>query len=157
MKKNLLLFLFVTAVSTLSAQTTNNTISIVKRSNGQVAYMKGGIPLMSMQLKDVMYDYPEARNYMQKAKANQIIGIVFAATGGYLIGYPIGTAIGGGDADWSIAAIGAGVVAIAFAFDRGSKLNIRDAVEAYNKAVKEKNARLSFGFTPSGIGLQIQF
>lgn len=157
MKKNLLLFLFIAAVNTLFAQTTNDTISMVKRNNGRVAYMKGGIPLLPIQLEDVMYDYPESMRYLQKAKTNQVFGIIFAATGGYLIGYPLGTAIGGGDPNWSMAAIGAGVVAIAFVFDGATKSNIRDAVEAYNRSVREKNSSLSFGFTPSGIGFRLAF
>lgn len=157
MKKFLLLILFVIGVSSLSAQTVNDTISMVKRDNGRVAYMKGGIPLLPIQLEDVMYDYPESMSYLQKAKANQVFGIIFAGVGGYLIGYPIGTAIGGGEPNWSMAAIGVGVAAIAFVFDGASKANVKNAVESYNRSVKEKNAQLSFGFTTSGIGLRIHF
>ena len=33
--------------------------------------------------------------------------------GGFLIGWPLGTALAGGDPNWTLAAIGAGCVAIA--------------------------------------------
>ncbi len=38
---------------------------------------------------------------------------VLAIPGGALIGWPLGTAIGGGDPEWYLAGIGAGLVAIA--------------------------------------------
>lgn len=157
MKKFLLTLFFLIGVISLSAQTANDTISMVKRDNGRMAYMMGGIPLLPIQLEDVMYDYPESMSYLQKAKTNQVASLVFAGVGGYLVGYPIGTAIGGGEANWSMAAIGLVVAGISFVFDGASKANVKNAVEAYNRSVNKKNAPLSFGFTNYGIGWRIHF
>lgn len=52
--------------------------------------------------------------YRQRSCTNvlTITGNVFAFVGGGLIGWPVGTLIGGGEPEWILAGIGAGCIAI---------------------------------------------
>lgn len=43
---------------------------------------------------------------MRKAKSNYDPAMVLGVIGGALVGWPLGTAIGGGDPNWTLAAIG---------------------------------------------------
>jgi hypothetical protein len=78
-----------------------------------VVFLKDGAPISAAQLSAIARPYPEARAEMKKAQSYLLAGSIFSYTGGFLIGYPIGTAIGGGEPVWAMAAVGAGLIALA--------------------------------------------
>lgn len=57
---------------------------------------------------------------------------IFSYAGGFMIGWPIGTAIGGGDPNWGIAAAGVGCVLLSIPLANGYKKNAKEAVSIYN-------------------------
>lgn len=112
------------------------------------------------QAQDLMVNYPDAYQYMKKARANNTMAQIFAFTGGYLIGYPIGQSIGGGEANWTLAGVGVGVLLVAIPFGSAFKQNATLAINLYNESdykALNNNVQLRIGVLESGIGLRVSF
>ena len=112
------------------------------------------------QAQDLMINYPEAYEYMKKARANNTAAQIFAFTGGYLIGMPIGQAIAGSDANWALAGVGAGVILVGLPFLSVFKKNASMAIDLYNKAdykALNNDVQLKIGVLENGIGLRVSF
>lgn len=77
---------------------------------------------------------------MKKAQSSNSIANVMGFIGGGLIGWPIGTAIGGGDAQWALASAGAALVAIAIPISYGAHKKAKKAVEIYNSGISSVNS-----------------
>lgn len=82
---------------------------------------------------------------------------VLGFAGGFLIGWPIGTAVAGGEPQWELPAIGAGLVILAFPFSEQAKKKASIAVDLYNHDFREftyrKNPELHFSLSAYGAGL----
>ncbi|NVK85826.1 MAG: hypothetical protein HWE21_15985 [Cytophagia bacterium] len=112
------------------------------------------------QAHDLMTNYPDAQAYMKKARTNSTMAQIFAFSGGYLIGYPIGQSIAGGEANWTLAGIGVGVALIAIPFVSAFKENATLAINLYNESdykALNNNVQLKIGVLESGVGLRVSF
>lgn len=98
----------------------------------------------------VMVVDPEAYEYMK------VVGFV----GGALIGWQLGSAIGGGQPNWVVAGIGAGVLLVAIPLGKGYNTHALKAVELYNSQgsgeLAKSNIKLQFGLTNHGVGLALK-
>jgi hypothetical protein len=97
---------------------------------------------------------------MQLAKKNYDAGAVFSFVGGFMVGWPCGTALAGGDPEWALAGVGAGLIAISIPFSTAYVKHTKNAVSLYNDgltSVKEDVAQIKFGMTNGGIGLKVTF
>lgn len=77
-----------------------------------------------------------------------------------LIGWPLGAAIAGGDPNWTLAAIGGGLVVVAIPFSVAYTKNAKRAVELYNSGLANQDIScidFQFGITGNGLGLKITF
>ncbi len=108
-----------------------------------------------------MKDDAEAHTAMQKSINNSSASMVFAYAGGFCIGYPVGQMLGGGKPEWSLLAIGSGLILVAaLPFAVAANQNSRLAVRLYNAKVKQSGAvkaKIELGMTPAGIGLLCRF
>lgn len=94
-----------------------------------------------------------------------ITGNVLGFMGGGCIGWPLGTAIGGGDPQWAIAGIGAGLIAIGLPLSiiatRRAKhmasVNSMHHDDAVQYAVNSRYAQLHVVANRQGIGLALDF
>ena len=80
--------------------------------------------------------------------------------GGALIGWPIGTALGGGEPNWIIALVGCGVVAATIPIVNSSNRNLKKAVDCYNQGVPftdKPNIDVSLGLNSKGVGVVLRF
>jgi hypothetical protein len=94
------------------------------------------------------------------AKGIGLMANLFAASGGFLIGWPIGTAIGGGDPNWILAGVGAGLAAIGITISTGAGKKIKQAVEIYNQGVGSSSMRIKeikISMINGGFGLSLRF
>jgi len=85
---------------------------------------------------------------------------VLQLPGGFLIGYPIGTAIAGGNANWTLAAVGAGLLVVAIPLISGYNKHAINAVNIYNRGLRSSinpASSLNLRFTANGAGLRISF
>jgi hypothetical protein len=150
-----LILLSILAFPFAHAQTSRDTISIIRNS-----YWYRGDPLSANQLLDKMQNNPDAYAEMSIAKSNYDVAMVCSYIGGFCIGYPIGQAIGGGKPVWALAGIGVGVVIIAIPLSISFNKHARNAVRIYNSNLTRfglNKLNVKIEFSGSGIGLCCRF
>ena len=108
----------------------------------------------------IMQDNAVAMGYLNTAKGNAGFATVLSYAGGFLIGYPIGTAIGGGKPNWVLAAVGCGLLVIDIPIIGSSNKSLRKAVNAYNHnemASRVNKYDIRLGMNQNGLGLAFRF
>lgn len=87
--------------------------------------------------------------------------MILGYAGGFMIGWPLGTAIGGGEPNWALAGIGAGLVVLSIPLSSSAKKKTIKAIELYNQGLvpKKEIETMSFQFqgTSNGFGLIMKF
>ena len=158
LKKTLLGVLLFSTVFSATSQNTADTIE-VRKAFGTVFRYKGK-NLTPRQLLDMTAPMPEARKEMEIAKTNHAAGTVFGFIGGFLVGWPLGTAIAGGDPNWALAGIGAGLIVISIPFSSAYTKHAKNAANLYNSGQKHSGLNgpgLDIGMTSNGLGLRLVF
>ena len=163
MKKLLIPFCFMLAfLPSLPAQKViGDSIIMVERFDGFLLYHDGQRITIGKAIQMMKSTDEEAYRNMQSASANNAMATVLGAAGGFLIGWPLGTAVGGGDPQWELAAIGTGLVVLAFPFANQAKKKASKAVNIYNRDFRESAYRnkpeLHFSLSQYGAGLCLRF
>ena len=158
MKKSTLILIFVLVFCNVFGQSVSDTIT-VKKAIGTV-FQQNGKNLAPRDLLKITEANPEAYNEMKIAKSNNDAASVFGFIGGALIGWPIGTAIAGGEPNWALAGIGVGVIVIAIPFSTAYTKHAKNAVRIYNEGLKQtliNKTEFKFGLLSYGIGVGINF
>ena len=114
------------------------------------------------ELVKTMEGNQEAFKLIKKAQANTTVASIIGGVGGALIGYPLGTALGGGEADWSLLGIGAGIVVIAIPIASNANKNAKNAVELYKASLNPTSynqfkPKFEFISNRDGLGLTLRF
>lgn len=99
----------------------------------------------------------EALQYVKKAKSNYGAAQVIGFAGGFLIGWPLGTAIAGGDPEWALLGAGAGLVAVSIPLTSATKKNMNKAIQLQNGSTTTGKADVNLMIKGNQIGLRIQF
>ena len=104
----------------------------------------------------------EAHALIQSARSTNNIAVGLSAVGGGLIGWPIGSAIGGGDPQWILAGIGAGVILIAIPISISANKKSLKAFDLFNAGLtyqppESPTSQWHLVSNGSGIGLSWQF
>ena len=158
MKNLMLTTVFFMVIACAFVQTSADTIEM-KKQLGTVFRLHGK-NLTPRELLSVFAPNAEAYAEMKLAKKNNDVGSVFAGAGGFLIGWPVGTAIGGGEPEWVLAGIGAGLVAISIPFAVAYIKHAKKATRIYNDALSKPSTPdvgFTFGITRDGMGVTISF
>ncbi|UOY06834.1 hypothetical protein L0P88_23315 [Muricauda sp. SCSIO 64092] len=129
---------------------------------GGYKYTQNGKQMTMGDLVDAMESYQQSYELVKKAQSNNTLASIIGFAGGGLIGWPIGAAIGGGDANWTLAGIGAGLVAIGIPISSSANKKAKQAVELYNSSL---NSTSFYEFKPefkimvngNGIGFSMNF
>ncbi|MBQ0768142.1 MAG: hypothetical protein KBT58_02550 [Bizionia sp.] len=158
MKKTILTLIFaLTTITFCTAQKIE-----IEKVFGGYKYTQNGNQMTMKDLVKTMETNQQAFDLIKKAQSNNTLASIIGFAGGGLIGWPIGTAIGGGDANWTIAGIGVGLVAIGIPISSRVNKKTKQAVELYNSSL---NATSFNEFKPefkviangNGIGLSMNF
>lgn len=158
MRKTILtLFFALTTMTFCNAQKIE-----MKKVFGGYKYTQNENLLTMTDLVNIMESNKLAFDLIKQAKSKNTLANIFGTIGGGLIGWPIGTAIGGGDANWTLAGIGAGLVAIGIPISSNANKKARQATELYNASL---NSTSLYEFQPefkvvangNGIGLSMSF
>jgi len=142
----------------LCGQTLADTIQI-KRGYGVSFYQKNR-KLSPKALLGITYSNLEAYKEMQIAKRNSDASGVISFIGGFLIGWPIGTALSGGEPEWKLAGIGAALIAITIPMTTAYRKHTIKAVHIYNDGLKEigyNQTELKLNLVSNGIGIKMTF
>lgn len=135
-KKLTLLFIAVLILFTNLTFGQNQTDSITFKKKG--IYLQNGKILKPKQLLEITKDNPEAYALMKKAQTNYAFANVFSFTGGFIVGWQLGSLVGGGEPNWGVAGAGVGVVLIAIPFSSAYIKHSQNAVDLYNASLKKE-------------------
>jgi outer membrane lipoprotein SlyB len=113
-------------------------------------------------LANIIESNTEAFEIMKKGRTNRSLSGVLGFVGGGLVGWPIGNSIGGGNPNWTLAAVGAGIIVVAIPIASRANKNINQAVELYNASVDSKASNwmkpeFSLIANSNGFGLSMNF
>jgi ABC-type antimicrobial peptide transport system permease subunit len=161
MKKIALIITLLTVVFSVSyGQASNDSISMRKVYGGYVFY-QGNSRLNMNQLVMAMENNEQAYQEIKSAKSTYTIASIIGFAGGFMVGWPIGTLIGGGEPNWTMAGIGAGLIVVSIPISESFNKKARKAVNTFNVTTQtssfwDKN-ELNFSMTENGIGLTLNF
>ena len=156
MKKIITLILFFVSLNLVHAQKIES-----EKIFGGYKFTRNENTLNLRDLSRIMEDTPEAKDLIKKAKTTTVFTSILAFAGGGLIGWPIGEAIGGGDPNWALAGIGAGLVAVAIPLASSANKKTKEAVDIYNSSLERQTTNfkpeLNILATGNGLGLSLRF
>lgn len=146
-----------TTKDTLKTKDINDSITVVGNR-----YYQNNMRLSMAQISDRLSANPTAYKMVKDARSSGFLSMILSCAGGGLIGYPVGTAIGGEEPKWAMAGIGAGLLAIAIPIAIGADKKVKKAVRLYNKSLKPiayQKPKTSFCIenTQNGIGIVMRF
>ena len=140
------------------AQTSTDTIEI-RKSLG-TTFLQNGKKLTPKQLTEIMQSNPAALESMKKAKSNYGVSSVLGYAAGFLIGWPIGTAIAGGEPEWALAGVGAGIAVVSIPITSAYNRHAKEAVRLYNTGLTQtsfKKTEFKLGLAHNGIKVKMMF
>lgn len=161
MRKFTIIIAFLTVcVASAFSQSTTDSITMTKVFGGYQFY-QGGNRLTLNQLASTMKPDEQAYKEIKSAKSVYITTMIFSYAGGFMVGYPLGTALGGGDPNWALAGIGAGLIVVAISLNHSFNKKAKQAVDTYNSGIGESSfwdkSELKLSMTGNGIGLTLRF
>ncbi len=155
-----ILTLLAVNMSFTFGQTASDSISM-KKVFGAYQFYQGEQRLNMKQLVNTMKPNEQAYQQIKSAQSSYTLATISGAVGGFMVGWPIGTAIGGGEPNWTIAGIGAGLIVISIPISQSSNKKAKQAVETYNGSLGPGSSgdkrELSLSLTGNGIGLTLNF
>ena len=154
--------IIVTLLAVCLTLTYGQTESItMKKVFGGYQFYQGDKRLNMNQLLNTMKPNEQAYKEIKSAQSTYAIATVFAGAGGFMVGWPIGTAIGGGDPNWTLAGIGAGLIVVSIPISQKFNKQAKKAVDTYNggstTGLLLNKSELRFSMTGYGVGLMLRF
>ncbi len=159
-KVAIILALLAVNMSFVFGQTASDSISMKKVFGGYQFY-QGEQRLNMSRLVNTMKPNDQAYQQIKSAKSSYVLANIIGGVGGFMVGWPIGTALGGGEPNWTMAGIGAGLIVVSIPITQSFNKKAKQAVETYNVGFQassfwDKN-ELKLSLTGNGIGLTLNF
>jgi hypothetical protein len=151
MKTFFTLFLLFFSAVILNAQTGGDIVMKKTKFYEDNRLLKPKDVLSRMQVDE------EAYKTFKKAKANYDAGQAMGFVGGFLIGWPVGTAFGGGDPEWGLAGAGAALVIGSLPLMASFKKHSKNALSIYNAKAHEIPVKIDFHASVTSAGIAIRF
>ncbi|MEE4198774.1 MAG: hypothetical protein V2I54_14135 [Bacteroidales bacterium] len=159
-KPTVLLTLLLVSLTFAFGQTATDPITMKKVFGGYQYYQGEKLLTMNQLIKTVK---PNEKAYKQikSAQSTYTAGMIFSYAGGFMIGWPLGTALAGGEPNWTIAGIGAGLLVLTIPITKSYHKKTTKAVDIYNSGLTKssfrENKTLRLSMTGYGIGLTLHF
>jgi hypothetical protein len=156
----IILTLLAVSMSFTFGQTVSDSVSMKKVFGGYQFY-QGEKRLNMNQLVNMMKPNNQAYQQIKSAQSTYTLSTIIGGVGGFMVGWPIGTALGGGDPNWTMAGIGAGLIVVSIPISQSFNKKAKQAVETYNSGLQtssfwDKN-ELKLSLTGNGLGLTLNF
>ena len=161
MKRIVIILTLITVSLTFAfGQSETDSISMKKVFGGYQFY-QGEKRLNVKQLVNTMKPNEEAYSQMKSAKSSYTTASVISFAGGFMVGWPVGTAIGGGEPNWTLAGIGAGLLVVSIPISQKFNKQAKQAVDTYNLGLQTTSfwdkSELRLSMTGNGLGLTLKF
>ncbi len=150
--------LFFGAIQDSKAQSPSDSVHVYKNFWGYKFYQDDE-RLNFNQLPHIMEDDQGAYYLINKARNNITIASIISGTGGFLIGWQLGNALFGGEPNWTLAAIGGGLIVISIPISSKSYKQSLEAVKMYNSGLSTSIRKpvMMVGMTENGVGIRLKF
>lgn len=152
--------IFLICCSFTFGQTGTDSITIAKTFGGY-KFFQGSNRLSLQELKITMQTNQQAYQQIKSAQSANTIATIIGGIGGFMVGWPIGTAVAGKDANWVLAGIGAGLIGVSIPFSVKANKQAKKAVATYNGGLKSSSFwnknELRLAVAGNKIGLTLQF
>ena len=125
------ILLAITCLTTSYAQDSRDPITMRKIFGGYQFY-QGGTRLNMTQLTRVVEQNAEAYKLAKSARSNVIYSSIIGGVGGFMLGWNLGTAIGGGNPNRWVAGAGAGLIVVSIPINNTAMRQAKSAAELYN-------------------------
>ncbi len=156
----LIISFLVIGTSNSYAQTQKDFITI-KDVFGGYEFYQGEKILDKSQLENTLKTNQEAYKQIESAQTSYTLAMACSYAGGFMVGWPLGTAIAGGDPNWLLAGIGAGLIVVSIPLNNSYYSTAKEAVETYNNGLQTSSfwdkSDLKLTITGNGIGLTLTF
>jgi hypothetical protein len=158
----LVLVISLLAISFTSSfgQAATDSITI-KQAFGGYKFYQGQKRLNMNQLANAMKPNEQAYQQIKSAQTTYTLATVIGGVGGFMVGWPMGAALAGGQPNWAMAGIGAGLIVVSIPITKSFNNKARQAVDTFNSGLRpvsfwDKN-ELKFSMTGQGAGLLFKF
>jgi hypothetical protein len=152
----LLTFVFLN----VKGQISTDTISVVKKAGGYQFYQNNK-KLKPNQVADALVANENAFIKFKSAKSEANLATIVGGVGGFLLGWPLGAAIAGGDPNWIMAGVGAGLIVLSIPITSSSNKKAKQAIGIFNSSLTKTSffykRELHFSTTNQGVGFFLRF
>jgi hypothetical protein len=159
-KLAIILTLLAVGMTFMFGQTAVDSIS-VKQAFGGYQFYQGGKRLAMNQLVNTMKPNEQAYQQIKSAQSTYAMAMIVSYAGGFMVGWPVGAALGGGEPNWIMAGIGAGLIVVAIPISQRYYKKAKLAVGTYNSGLHTSSfwdeKELKIAFTGNGVGLKLTF
>lgn len=156
----IILTLLAVSASFTFGQTAPDSISMKKVFGGYQFYQGEQIIQMN-QLVNSMKSNDLAYKQIKSAQSLSAFASVLGGVGGFMIGWPIGTSLGGGEPEWAMAGIGAGLLVASIPIIHSMNKKAKKAIDIYNGGLMTSSfwddKELILSTKGNGIGLTLYF
>lgn len=162
MNKLILTFIIVLSLGwDIYAQVPTRRIEVEETMMG-LRFSDNGYSLSRRDVENLLKTNKEAYMQYRAVKGPKTIASILSFTGGFMFGYPFGTQLSGQEPNWTMAGIGAGIIAASIPFNIRYNKGVRAAVSLYNadfaEASKIQNEKeFILGAANDGIGVALTF
>lgn len=161
MKRIIVFFALLTIGITFTfGQALSDSIT-VKKVFGGYQFYQGDKLLKVNQLVNTMKPNEQAYKQIKSAQSTYTMATIFSYAGGFMVGWPLGTALGGGEPNWAMAGIGAGLIVVAIPISQCFNKKAKQAVDTFNGGLQTSSfwdkKELNLTMTGNGIGLTLNF
>ncbi len=141
-------------------QTATDSISIKKVAGGYKFY-HGEKKLNLNQLVIMLEPNEKAHKQIKSAQSTNTLATILGFAGGFMVGWPLGTAAGGGEPNWAVAGVGAGLIVFSIPMSQKFNKQAKEAVDTYNGGLQTSSFRnksdLRFSLSEIGLGLTLTY
>jgi hypothetical protein len=156
----IIISLLTVAFSFTYGQVSTDSISMKKVFGGYQFY-QGDKRLSLNQLVDALKPNEQAYQQIISAQSTSTIASIIGGVGGFMVGWPIGSAIGGKEPNWTMAGIGAGLIVVSIPIAQSFNKKAKQAVDTFNGGLQTSSiwdrSELKFSMNGNGIGLTFRF
>lgn len=156
----LLLAIFITTIAFTYGQAETDSI-VAKKVFGGYQFYQGNRVLNMKNLLKAVEANESVHQQIKETRSAAAIVTVFSSVGGFMIGWQLGAALGGGEPNWALAGIGAGIVVVAIPISVNVDKKVKQAVDTFNKELPSGDfgmkKEVSLSMTSNGVGLIFTF
>lgn len=140
-------------------QTKSDTIT-VKSSFGVCKIYQSGRQITLAQLATAVQSNDLAYKQVKKAQSTNVFSTIIGGAGAIMIGYPLGTSVAGGKANWTMFGIGVGLTIISFPIINKCIKQVHSSVDIYYDGLKKKSqptTEFKLGLSGNGMTIAMSF